>query len=119
MLDFNTIEEVVEDLQNGHMAVLVDECEAVGEGVLVMLAERATAASVNFMTRWASSPPVVAASRKHLKALELHLQVSKAHEPRDASIMVSVNARAIESHNKCTISNCKCFNPTIFISTHG
>ena len=96
MLDFNTIEEVVEDLQNGRMVVLVDECEAVGEGVLVMLAEQATAASVNFMTRCASSPPVVAASRKHLKALELHLQVSKAHEPMDASIMVSVNARAIE-----------------------
>ena len=98
MLDFNTIEEVVEDLQSGRMVVLVDECEAVGEGVLVMLAERATAASVNFMTRCASSPPVVAASRKHLKALELHLQVSKAHEPMDASIMVSVNARAIRGH---------------------
>ena len=48
------------------------------------------------MTRCASSPPVVAAARKHLKALELHLQVSKVHEPMDASIMVSVNARAIE-----------------------
>ena len=96
MPDFNTIEEVVEDLQNGRMIVLVDECEAVGEGVLVMLAERATATSVNFMTRCASSPPVVAATEEHLKALELHLQVSKAHEPLDASIMVSVNARAIE-----------------------
>ena len=77
MLDFNTIEEVVEDLQNGRMVVLVDECEAVGEGVLVMLAEQATATSVNFMTRCASSPPVVAATEEHLKALELHMQIPR------------------------------------------
>ncbi|HIL11767.1 MAG TPA: hypothetical protein EYG11_24030, partial [Candidatus Latescibacteria bacterium] len=58
MPGFNTIEDVIEDLQNGRMVVLVDERdtdidgqEAVGEGELMMLAELATAESINFMMR--------------------------------------------------------------------
>ncbi len=54
MPGFNTIEDVIEDLQNGRMVVLVDERdtdidgqEAVGEGELMMLAELATAESIN------------------------------------------------------------------------
>jgi 3,4-dihydroxy 2-butanone 4-phosphate synthase/GTP cyclohydrolase II len=103
MSDFNTIEEAIEDLQNGRMVVLVDEREtdidgqeAVGEGELMMLAELATAGSINFMMRHAGNPPVVTAGKEHLETLELHLMVPGAQGPRGASIMVAVNARNIE-----------------------
>ena len=53
MPDFNTIDEVIEDLQNGRMVVLVDEREtdidgheAVGEGELMMLADLASADAI-------------------------------------------------------------------------
>ena len=49
MPDFNTIESVLENLQAGKMVVLVDEraldvdgSERVGEGEIMMVAERAT-----------------------------------------------------------------------------
>ena len=105
MPGFNSIEDVIEDLQNGRMVVLVDERktdidgqEAVGEGELMMLAEHATPDSINFMMRHAGNPPVVTASREHLERLELHLTVPSAQAPRGASIMVSVNARKIGSN---------------------
>ena len=97
MPDFNTIEEAIEDLQNGKMVVLVDEraldidgAELVGEGALMMLAELATPETVNFMTRHAGGPVNVAASRERLAALELERMPGQA--PRGASVMVSVNA---------------------------
>ncbi len=103
MPDFNTIDQVIEDLQAGRMVVLVDEREtdvdgreAVGEGELMMLAELATADSINFMVRHAGSPPVLTAGKDHLEAIELHQMVPGAQGPRGASIMVSVNARQIE-----------------------
>ena len=102
MSDFNTIVEVIEDLQNGRMVVLVDEREtdidgreAVGEGELMMLADLASADAINFMMRHAGNPPVVTASKSHFEALELHLMVPGTQGPRGASIGVSVNARQI------------------------
>jgi len=102
MPDFNTVEEVVEELQNGHMVVLVDErtrdlegAETVGEGELIMVGELATSDAVNFMMRQAGSPPVVTATHDRLELLELHPMVPDAPGPRGASIMVSVNARSI------------------------
>ncbi len=104
MPGFNTIEDVIEDLQNGRMVVLVDERdtdidgqEAVGEGELMMLAELTTADSINFMMRHAGNPPMVTASKEHLEALELHQTVPGTQRPRGASIMVSVNARDTEN----------------------
>ena len=76
MPDFNTIGEVIEDLQNGRMDVLVDEREteidgreAVGKGELMLLADLASADVTNFMMRHAGNPPVVTASKSHFEAL--------------------------------------------------
>ena len=89
MPDFNTVEEVIEELQNGHMVVLVDErtrdlegAETVGEGELIMVGELATSDAVNFMMRQAGSPPVVTATHDRLEALELHPMVPDAPGPR-------------------------------------
>ncbi|MEW6749917.1 MAG: GTP cyclohydrolase II [Candidatus Latescibacterota bacterium] len=102
MADFDTITDVIEELQNGRMIVLVDERtrdlegeETVGEGELVMVAELATAAGINFMMRTCGSPPVVAASAARLEQLELHLMVPDSPGPRGAAIMVSVNDRSV------------------------
>ncbi len=103
MPHFNTIEEVVEDLQNGRMVVVVDERatsgegdEVIGEGELMMIAELATADAINFMMRHAGSPPTVAARRDHLSKLDIHEVATGSRGPRGASIMVSINARDVE-----------------------
>ncbi len=103
MPHFNTIEEIVEDLQNGRMVVVVDERatsgegdEVIGEGELMMIAELATADAINFMMRQAGSPPTVAAHRDHLSKLDIHEVATGGRGPRGASIMVSINAREVE-----------------------
>ena len=103
MPDFNTIDEIVEDLQNGRMVVVVDERatsgegdEIVGEGELMMIAELATAETIHFMARHAGSAPTVAATRTHLERLGIREINTNARGPRGASIMVSVNARDVE-----------------------
>ena len=102
MPDFNTIEEIVCDLKNGHMVVLVDERrkevdgdETVGEGELIMLAELATTESVTFMMRHAGSPPAVAIGPDRLRQLGIHEANSEAG-PRGASFMAAINARELE-----------------------
>ena len=97
MPDFNTIEQTIEDLQNGKMIVLVDEraqdidgTELVGEGALMTLAELVTPETVHFITRHAGGPVHVAASEERLAQLEL--ERVPGHAPRGAAVMVSVNA---------------------------
>lgn len=101
MPDFNTIDEILSELAQGHMIVLVDEravdvdgAELVGEGELVMVAELASATSVNFMSRHAGGPVYVAADPVRLELLGM--QPTQERGPRGAAYMSSVNARAVE-----------------------
>lgn len=102
MSDFNTIAESIDDLTAGRMVVLVDEravdvdgSDVVGEGELVMVAELADAASVNFITRHAGGPVYVAADRERLEASGLELARPGGGGPRSAACMTSVNAREV------------------------
>ena len=65
MPDFNSVEEVLEELPSGSMVVLVDErgqdvdgTELVGEGELVTLAETVTPQTINFMAQQAGEKSV-------------------------------------------------------------
>ena len=102
MSDFNTIEEIIEDLAGGRMVVLVDEravdvdgSDRVGEGELIMIAELADADSVNFIARHAGGPVYVAADRERLEAAGLELARPGGRGPRGAAYMTSVNAREV------------------------
>jgi 3,4-dihydroxy 2-butanone 4-phosphate synthase/GTP cyclohydrolase II len=99
MSDFNTIEEILADLQQGRMVVLVDEraldvdgAEVVGEGELMMVAELVSSEALNFMVRHTGSSLHVAAGKERLEALGLGLAMPGRQGPRGASIVVSVNA---------------------------
>ena len=101
MPDFNSVEEVLEELPAGSMVVLVDErgqdadgTELVGEGELMTLAETVTPQTINFMARHASGPLNLTASGERLEALGLKLATG-GHGPRGAAVMVSVNARDV------------------------
>ena len=81
MPDFNTIDEVVEELQRGGMIVLVDEravdvdgADLVGEGELVSLAEQVSPESINFMARHAGGTLSVPADPARIE--QLHLEHS-------------------------------------------
>jgi len=98
MSDFNTIEEILADLQQGRMVVLVDEraldvdgAEVVGEGELMMAAELVSSEALNFMVRHTGSSLHVAAGKERLDHLGLRLMVPDG-QGRGAAVVVSVNA---------------------------
>jgi 3,4-dihydroxy 2-butanone 4-phosphate synthase / GTP cyclohydrolase II len=101
--DFNTIEEIIEELQHGRMVVLVDEratdnegAERVGEGELMMIAELVTPEAIHFMARHAGGALRVTGGKGRFDELGLQPLAPCANAPRGASIMVPVNAAAIE-----------------------
>ncbi len=49
---FNTIDEILEDLRRGKMAVIMDDEDRENEGDLIMAAESVRAEDVNFMARY-------------------------------------------------------------------
>ena len=49
---FNTIDEILEDLRRGKMAVIMDDEDRENEGDLIMAAEFVRPEDVNFMARY-------------------------------------------------------------------
>ncbi|MEA3160557.1 MAG: 3,4-dihydroxy 2-butanone 4-phosphate synthase / cyclohydrolase, partial [Gammaproteobacteria bacterium] len=52
MAAFNTIDEILEDLRRGKMAVIMDDEDRENEGDLIMAAECVRPEDVNFMARY-------------------------------------------------------------------
>ena len=52
MAGFNTIDEILEDIRRGKMAVVMDDEDRENEGDLVMAAACVRAEDVNFMARY-------------------------------------------------------------------
>ena len=53
MDSFNTIEEALQDIQDGKCVILVDDADRENEGDLVMAAECVTPEPINFMAKHA------------------------------------------------------------------
>src|SRR5947207_13682792 len=70
---FCTIDEALEELRAGRMIVLVDDEYRENEGDLVLAAEHATPAAINFMIRHARGRLCVAMSRGNADRLGLEL----------------------------------------------
>lgn len=47
------IEDVIEDIRNGKMAIMVDDEDRENEGDVVIAAEKVTPEAINFMARYA------------------------------------------------------------------
>ena len=48
---FNTIDEILEDLRDGKIVVMIDDEDRENEGDVICAAEHATLENVNFMAR--------------------------------------------------------------------
>jgi 3,4-dihydroxy 2-butanone 4-phosphate synthase / GTP cyclohydrolase II len=75
-LSFSSIQDVLADLRQGRMIILLDSPERENEGDLVMLADRVTPASVNFMLTHARGMLCVALSHEQVENLQLPLMVT-------------------------------------------
>lgn len=92
---FNTIAEAIEDIRNGKMIIVVDDEDRENEGDLLMAAEKATPAAVNFMARYGRGLICVPITRERAKELELDYMVTHGADPDEAAFTISVDHKTL------------------------
>ncbi len=89
---FDSIEAVLADLRKGRMVIVVDDADRENEGDLIMAAEHATAATVNFMAKHGRGLICVPTTSERLKQLGVERMVTQNRETFKTDFQVSVDA---------------------------
>src|SRR5665213_4608991 len=89
---FDSIESVTADLRKGRMVIVVDDADRENEGDLVMAAECATPAAINFMARHGRGLICVPTTFERLKQLGIEQMVAQNTETFRTDFQVSVDA---------------------------
>src|ERR1700722_12509537 len=89
---FDSVESVVADLRKGRMVIVVDDADRENEGDLVMAAECATPAAINFMARHGRGLICVPTTFERLKQLGIEQMVVQNTENFRTDFQVSVDA---------------------------
>ncbi|MFA4889461.1 MAG: bifunctional 3,4-dihydroxy-2-butanone-4-phosphate synthase/GTP cyclohydrolase II [Candidatus Omnitrophota bacterium] len=94
---FNTIQEILEDLKNGRMAVVVDGQDRENEGDLIMAASFTKPADINFMAKFGRGLICLPMEEERLKQLNLEPMLSQnpygsQQDPFKTAWMISVDA---------------------------
>ncbi|MFH1760538.1 MAG: bifunctional 3,4-dihydroxy-2-butanone-4-phosphate synthase/GTP cyclohydrolase II [bacterium] len=90
---FNTISEIIADLQQGKMVVVVDDADRENEGDLVMSASFITAEAVNFMARHGRGLICIPMEAERLDELQLHPMLNEKKDPFQTAWAISVDAK--------------------------
>src|SRR3954470_192110 len=89
---FDTIDDVVSDLAKGKMVIVTDDADRENEGDLVMAAEKATPAAINFMAMHGRGLICVPISNERAEQLGLQRMVAQNREMYRTDFTVSVDA---------------------------
>lgn len=91
-MNFNSIEEALEDIKKGKMIVVVDDEDRENEGDLLMAADKVTPEAVNFMARYGRGLICVPMTKERLNTLEIFPMVSQNTDPKETAFTISVDA---------------------------
>ena len=91
-IKFNSIEEAIQDMQNGKMIIVVDDQDRENEGDIVMAAEKVTPEAVNFMISHAKGLVCVPMTGDRLDELSLCQMVGDNQDSFKTAFTVSVDA---------------------------
>ena len=69
----SSIEEIINDAQNGKMFILVDEANRENEGDLILPAQMVTPEAINFMAKYGRGLICLALTKQRINDLELPL----------------------------------------------
>jgi len=89
---FDSIESVIADLRGGKMVIVVDDADRENEGDLIMAAEHATPAAVNFMAKFGRGLICVPTTGERLQQLGIARMVTQNRETFKTDFQVSVDA---------------------------
>lgn len=92
MAAFNTIDEILEDLRRGKMAVIMDDEDRENEGDLIMAAECVRPEDVNFMARYGRGLICLTLTRERCRQLRLPLMVSDTDSTHRTNFTLSIEA---------------------------
>lgn len=93
-MNFNTIDEAIEDIRQGKMILVLDDEDRENEGDLLMAAEKVTHEQVNFMATYGKGLICVPITEEHARILELKPMVEINTETMKTSFTVTVDHRA-------------------------
>jgi 3,4-dihydroxy 2-butanone 4-phosphate synthase/GTP cyclohydrolase II len=89
----SSADEIIEEARNGRMFILVDDEDRENEGDLVVPAQFATPAAINFMARHARGLICLAMTRKRVEKLGLPLMSQQNGTRHQTAFTVSIEAR--------------------------
>ncbi len=92
MPTFNTIDEILEDLRRGKMAVIMDDEDRENEGDLIMAADSVRPQDVNFMARYGRGLICLTLTRDRCRQLRLPLMVSDTDSTHRTNFTLSIEA---------------------------
>jgi 3,4-dihydroxy 2-butanone 4-phosphate synthase/GTP cyclohydrolase II len=88
----NTIDEILEDLRRGKMAVIMDDEDRENEGDLIMAADCVRPQDVNFMARYGRGLICLTLTRERCRQLRLPLMVSDTDSTHRTNFTLSIEA---------------------------
>jgi 3,4-dihydroxy 2-butanone 4-phosphate synthase/GTP cyclohydrolase II len=95
---FDSIESVIADIRKGKMVIVVDDADRENEGDLIMAAQYATPAAINFMAKHGRGLICVPTTNERLQQLGVERMVKQNREVFRTDFQVSVDsARGIGS----------------------
>ncbi len=115
-MEFDTIDDVVRAIADGQIVIVTDDADRENEGDLVMAAEKATPAAINFMAKYGRGLICVPVSNERAEQLGLQRMVAQNREMYRTDFTVSVDASrnvttGISAHDRAktiqTIANPK------------
>lgn len=89
--EFNTIEEILQDLRDGKNIILVDDEDRENEGDVICAAEFATLENINFMAAWARGLICMPMTKEYAERLEFHPMCVKNTDNHETAFTVSVD----------------------------
>jgi 3,4-dihydroxy 2-butanone 4-phosphate synthase / GTP cyclohydrolase II len=90
---FATIDEAIEEIRQGRMVVVCDDEDRENEGDLVMAAQFATPAAINFMAKEARGWICLALTPERCDELGLDLMTAKNESPLQTPFTITIEAR--------------------------
>ena len=89
----STVEEIVDEARNGRMFILVDDEDRENEGDLVIPAQMATPAAINFMAMHGRGLICLALAKERVDQLDLSLMSRNNGTRHETAFTVSIEAR--------------------------
>lgn len=91
-MTLNSVDEILEDLSQGRMVILIDDEDRENEGDLVMVAEKVSAADINFMATHARGLICLTLSEERCRQLALPLMVDANASSHGTNFTLSIEA---------------------------